>query len=298
MAVYAAAIVSGLVVTPVIVHSLGTSTFGLWSFIGSVTIYLSVLDFGVGPSIVRFGAEARGRRATGDLNAIASTGLAVYAAIGLLTLPVGVALAWAVPWIAGAPASEAWDMRVATLLVVPAWRRASRSGSSTACCSGSSATIVEPRQPRLDRRLLRAGRGDPAVATAASSCSAAITLAPPSCAWCLPLFWLRRELPVPEAAARVRQSRAGARAIAFSWHNFLIHITAKVAYSSDVIVVGSSSVRRPPHSTASRRIFALVMGLGTGATTSSSRPSPSSREPRRANGSGTCCSPDSGSEWR
>ena len=44
--------------------------------------------------------------ATGDLNAIASTGLAVYAAIGLLTLPVGVALAWAVPWIAGAPATR------------------------------------------------------------------------------------------------------------------------------------------------------------------------------------------------
>ena len=73
-AVYAAAILSGLLVTPVVIHSIGTSAFGVWSFIGSVTIYLSILDFGVGPSIVRFAAEARGRRAEHDLNEVASDG--------------------------------------------------------------------------------------------------------------------------------------------------------------------------------------------------------------------------------
>ena len=78
-AVYAAAIVSGLVVTPVVIHSIGKSAFGVWSVIGSVTIYLSVLDFGVGPSIVRFTAEAHGRSAPDDINEVASTGLAMYA---------------------------------------------------------------------------------------------------------------------------------------------------------------------------------------------------------------------------
>ena len=34
-AVYAAAIVSGLVVTPIVLHSLGTETFGIWSFIAA-----------------------------------------------------------------------------------------------------------------------------------------------------------------------------------------------------------------------------------------------------------------------
>ena len=66
-AVYAAAIVSGLVVTPIAAPAIGDDEFGIWSFIGSITIYLSVLDFGVGPSIVRFAAEARGRpRPGGD----------------------------------------------------------------------------------------------------------------------------------------------------------------------------------------------------------------------------------------
>ncbi|TMJ93485.1 MAG: hypothetical protein E6G67_12245, partial [Actinobacteria bacterium] len=84
-AVYAAAILSGLLVTPIVIHSIGKSAFGVWSFIGSVTIYLSILDFGVGPSVVRFAAEARGREADADLNEVASTGLAIYALIGAVT---------------------------------------------------------------------------------------------------------------------------------------------------------------------------------------------------------------------
>ena len=88
-AVYAAAIVSGLVVTPIVVRSLGKSGYGVWTFIGAVTIYLSVLDLGVGPAIVRFGAEARGRRAVDNVNEIASKGLALSGGIWALTLPVG-----------------------------------------------------------------------------------------------------------------------------------------------------------------------------------------------------------------
>src|SRR5688572_2897078 len=96
-AVYAAAIVSGLVVTPAVLHAIGDESFGIWSFIGAVTIFLSVLDLGVGPSIVRFAAEARGRGSVEDTNALASVGLALYAVIGLLTLPLGAAPAWMVP---------------------------------------------------------------------------------------------------------------------------------------------------------------------------------------------------------
>ena len=45
-AVYAAAMVSGLVVTPILLDSIGTEAFGIWAFIGGITIYLAVLDFG------------------------------------------------------------------------------------------------------------------------------------------------------------------------------------------------------------------------------------------------------------
>ena len=70
-AVYAVAVVSGLVVTPIVIHSVGTEGFGVWSFIGSVTIYLSVLDGEYGTA--------------GALSTIliAVTATAVYAALRL-----------------------------------------------------------------------------------------------------------------------------------------------------------------------------------------------------------------------
>ena len=96
-AVYAAAMVSGLVVTPILLDSIGTDAFGIWAFIGGITIYLVVLDFGLGPSMVRFTAEAsRAARSGGDQR-LASVALVLYAAIGLLTLVAGAVLSWFVP---------------------------------------------------------------------------------------------------------------------------------------------------------------------------------------------------------
>src|SRR5918994_801971 len=117
-AVYGVSVVSGLVVTPILLNEIGTEEFGIWAFIGAVTIYLSVLDFGVGPSIVRFAAEARGRQAPEDTNALASVGLTLYAAIGLLTLPVGAALAWLVPLLVETPDHLVWPARISTFLIV------------------------------------------------------------------------------------------------------------------------------------------------------------------------------------
>ena len=122
-AVYAAAIVSGLLVTPIVLHALGDGWFGIWSFIGSLTIYLSVLDFGVGPSIIRFAAEARGRRSPEDTNALASTGWCSTRVIGLATLPIGLALAWLVPELITAPDDLVWSARISTLLRRPLDRR-------------------------------------------------------------------------------------------------------------------------------------------------------------------------------
>ncbi len=57
-AVYAAAMVSGLVVTPILLDSIGTDAFGIWAFIGGITIYLAVLD--IGARAVRRALHGRG----------------------------------------------------------------------------------------------------------------------------------------------------------------------------------------------------------------------------------------------
>ena len=61
--VYAATLVSGLVVTPIIVGALGTEQFGIWALIGSILGFIGLLDLGIGPSVIRFAAEQRGRDA-------------------------------------------------------------------------------------------------------------------------------------------------------------------------------------------------------------------------------------------
>jgi len=266
-AVYAAAIASGLVVTPIVVRALGKSGYGVWTFIGAVTIYLSVLDFGVGPAIVRFGAEARGRRADDDVNEIASTGLALYAAIGALTLPVGVALAWLVPWLAGVHQHLVWQARGATLLIVlslalrfplglfnnllVAQQRWDLQNLGNFVSTALYAVLVAVLMPRYGSLILVAG----------------LTLGTTLLRLTLPLAWLKRELP----ALRLRRrfvTRARLRELtSFSSSNFLVHVAQKIVFSTDVIVVtlvlGKESAA--VYGVAAK-LFALVFGIGTAAT--------------------------------
>ena len=265
--VYAAAIVSGLVVTPIVIHSIGKESFGVWTFIGAVTIYLSVLDLGVGPSIVRFAAEARGRGAPGDLNEIASTGLSMYAAIGLVTLPVGVALAFLVPALSHAPHHLVWDARVATFLVVlslaarfplglfnnllVAQQRWDLQNLANFVSTVLYAVLVAVLMPRYGGLVLLG----------------ALTLGTTLLRLMLPLLWLKRELP----ELRVRPgfvSRSRLRELtAFSSSNFLVHVAQKIVFSTDVIVVGIVLGSAPTgvYGVAAK-LFALAFGIGTAVT--------------------------------
>ncbi len=83
----------------------------------------------------------------------------------------------------------------------------------------------------------------------------------------LPLLWLHRELPSLRLG-RAFVTRARVRELmAFSWHNFLIHIAAKVVFSSDVIVVAVVlGARAAAFYGIPASVFGLVVGLGTGAT--------------------------------
>jgi O-antigen/teichoic acid export membrane protein len=266
-AVYAAAIVSGLVVTPIVVRSLGKSGYGVWTFIGAVTIYLSVLDFGVGPAIVRFGAEARGRRADEDVNEIASTGLALYGGIGALTLPVGVALAWLVPWLAHVHGHLVWQARVATLLIVlslalrfplglfnnllVAQQRWDLQNLGNFVSTVLYAALVAALMPHHGSLVLVAG----------------LTLGTTLLRLTLPLAWLKRELPALRVRRRFVTRARLHELMTFSSSNFLVHVAQKIVFSTDVIVVTlvlgkeSAAVYGVP-----AKLFALVFGIGTAAT--------------------------------
>jgi len=55
----------GLILTPFIIKSLGDSEYGLYTLIGSFVVYLSLMDFGLNNTIIRFVAKYK---ATGDID--------------------------------------------------------------------------------------------------------------------------------------------------------------------------------------------------------------------------------------
>jgi len=266
-AVYGAAMVSGLIVTPIVLHELGEETFGIWSVIGAITIYLAVLDLGVGPSIVRFAAEARGRQAPEDANAVASTGLVLYGAIGLVTLPLGAVLAYALPALVETPDDLVWPARISTFLVVlsiaarfplglfnnllVAQQRFDVQNLANFVSTVLYAVLVALLIPNGGGLILLG----------------ALTLATTLLRLALPLAWLRRELPGLRLA-RQYVSRARLRELtSFSWSNFLIHVANKVVFSTDVVVVGIVlGVQAAAFYAIPAKLFTLAFGLGSVGT--------------------------------
>jgi O-antigen/teichoic acid export membrane protein len=232
------AIVSGLVVTPVTYNALGKTEFGLWKWIGSITIFLALLDFGVGPSIVRFAAAYRGRRSVEETNALASTGLVVYGLIGLVSIPVGLALVWAVPYLIDIPGELDGEARAATALIVLGLVLRFPLGLFGSLLVGQHRFDVQNLGNALSLIVYTAlvaivlPRGGGIVLLSAFALLATMIRL------VVPLFWLRRELP----ELRIRRSyvtRERLRELGgFSGSNFLVHVSSKVVFSTDVVVVG------------------------------------------------------------
>lgn len=264
---YAASIASGLVTVPIIVGALGKEGYGIWAFIGSIVVLLGLLDFGLGPSVVRFAAAYRGEGAPERTSELASVGLALYGAVALVSLPIAVGLAWAVPAALGVEGDLVWPARVATLLVAgTAIARFPLGLVSNLLIAHQRWDVVNGANivSVLAYVGLVAGllTDHPSLVLLGG-----IALGTTVLRLALPAAWLPRELP----ALRVRRSLVTSERIrellGFSWHNFLIHVAGKVVFSADVIVVGivlgatAAGLYGIP-----AKLFALAFGAGAAAT--------------------------------
>ena len=252
-AVYAAAMVSGLIVTPILLDAIGDEAFGIWAFIGGITIYLAVLDLGLGPSIVRFTAEARGRRDPEEIEPVASVALVLYAAIGVLTLVAGAVLAWFVPLLIETPADLVWDARISTFLVtlslavrfplglfynlLGGQQRFDLQNLGNFVATVLYALLVALLIPR-GGGLVLLGRADDLVTVLRLG---------------LPLFWLRRELPELRAAARAT-SRATGCAISSASAGATSSSTSRTRWSSRPTSSSSGSCSAPSRRRSTRSL--------------------------------------------
>lgn len=82
-------ILIALIYTPIMIRLLGQSEFGLYSLIGSLAAYFSVMDMGLGNAMVRYTAR---NRAVGNNDSIAKLNgmfITLFSFIGVLTIIIG-----------------------------------------------------------------------------------------------------------------------------------------------------------------------------------------------------------------
>src|SRR5580658_10604807 len=68
---------SGLLVMPYLIRTLGSGTYGLWILIGTMTGYFGVLDLGVSVALGRLVAAHRARGEHDQINRVMSTSFAL-----------------------------------------------------------------------------------------------------------------------------------------------------------------------------------------------------------------------------
>jgi O-antigen/teichoic acid export membrane protein len=92
-----------LVMTPLIVRTLGVERYGVWSFLNGFAAYSELLYLGLGSALVKFVAQRRAEHDVAGINRLASVVTSIYAALGLACLLVFSALSGLVPHIFAEP---------------------------------------------------------------------------------------------------------------------------------------------------------------------------------------------------
>ena len=83
-------VVTGLIVSPYILHKLGDEAFGLWVLVFAITGYYGLFDFGIRSSVIRYVARFTAIDKQEELNKLVSTTLFGYTCVGLLLMTITV----------------------------------------------------------------------------------------------------------------------------------------------------------------------------------------------------------------
>lgn len=149
---------SGLLLTPFIIRSLGNAEYGLYLLIGSLAAYLGVLDFGLNNAVTRYVAQcaAKGDRAQEARflgAALVVNALAAAAIIGLGAIFYANIDAWFGDTL---DAGQRGQARIMLLLLIANVVLTVSSGMFTAICAGHE-RFSFPKLVNLARYLLRIG---------------------------------------------------------------------------------------------------------------------------------------------
>jgi len=94
------------ILTPFILNRLGTSHYGLWILVGSVVAYGSLLDLGVGGTVIKYIAEHHAKGDIASERNLIATALCLYSILGLAVVALSAAIASVFPSLFNVPPDE------------------------------------------------------------------------------------------------------------------------------------------------------------------------------------------------
>lgn len=146
----------GLVLTPFIIRSLGDAEYGLYTLIGAFVGYISVLDFGLNNTIVRFVAKYRAEKdKKGEENFLAIIML-IYVVISVVIAIIGIILYFNldVLFSNSLTLDEITKAKVMFIILIFNLAITLPGGAFTAICSGYE-HFVFPRTINIVRYVVR-----------------------------------------------------------------------------------------------------------------------------------------------
>jgi O-antigen/teichoic acid export membrane protein len=256
--------VLGLVVTPILLRGLGVDRFGVLSIVLILAGYLAIAELGVGTATVRKVAAVRAKGAEAQLDEIATTSVGLFVilaagglvALAVLTAALGhvihqhgsdlTAARWALIFI-GAAQLIALLFNVYPALLFGSGRSDLLTSTGIVIAIGGAAG-----------QILAAALFHSLVAVAAISAGATLLTA-------LAVRYIARKHIAGVRLSRINFRRQLARElVGTGWRNAAIGVSAAIAVSSDVIVVGAMlSVKSAAAYGVAARGAGLVRALST-----------------------------------
>ena len=131
-------IVTGAVLTPYVIRSLGASQYGLYTLMGGILPYMTLLDLGLSRTITRFVSYYRVHNDEEGQAQFMTTAAHIYGAVVLLLLSIGAIIYYHVDAIWGQhfTASELNDVRQMLLIIILAQAIIVPGNAFTSICYG------------------------------------------------------------------------------------------------------------------------------------------------------------------
>ena len=111
-------VLSTLLLTPLIIRSLGSAEYGVYKLFASIVTYLTLLDLGIGNSIIRYAAKYKATNDEDNMNRFVGDAQCFYAIMALVALLIGAVLVVIFPTVFATGLSESEIALGQTLLEI------------------------------------------------------------------------------------------------------------------------------------------------------------------------------------